>query len=133
METISVLTGMLKDKDEYLIVKRSETDDFYPGNWEFPGGHLEDGETLKEGLSRELKEEINFDLLINPVLTHYYDEIKNENNHCIHVIELDFIINVDKKDLNIKLSSEHSDFKWVKKDSQLLDEYIKDKFSNINN
>lgn len=26
-----VLTGILKDKDEFLIVKRSEDDDKYPG------------------------------------------------------------------------------------------------------
>lgn len=42
-----VLTGILKSNDEFLVVKRSENDDLYPGVWEFPGGHLENGETLK--------------------------------------------------------------------------------------
>lgn len=53
MNTKIVLTGILKSNDLYLIVKRSENDDLYPGAWEFPGGHLEEGETLKEGLKRE--------------------------------------------------------------------------------
>ena len=48
MNTKIVLTGILKDNDEFLVVKRSENDDLYPGAWEFPGGHLEKGETLKE-------------------------------------------------------------------------------------
>lgn len=41
MNTKIVLTGILKDNDELLVVKRSENDDLYPGTQEFPGGHLE--------------------------------------------------------------------------------------------
>ena len=131
MSTKIVLTGILKDGNELLIVKRSENDDLYPGAWEFPGGHLENGETLKEGLKRELFEEIGFDMDFEPIITHYYDEIKEKNNELIHDLEIDFIINVKKEDVNIALSSEHCDFKWVTKESDLLDEYIKDKLINI--
>ncbi|MGM9881748.1 MAG: NUDIX domain-containing protein [Bacilli bacterium] len=53
MNTRIVLTGILRDNDEFLVVKRSENNDLYPGAWEFPGGHLEKGENLKEGLKRE--------------------------------------------------------------------------------
>ena len=131
MSTKIVLTGILKDDNELLIVKRSENDDLYPGAWEFPGGHLENGETLKEGLKRELFEEIGFNIDFEPIITHYYDEIKEKNNELIHDLEIDFIINVKKEDVNVVLSSEHCDFKWVTKDSDLLDEYIKDKLINI--
>ena len=131
MSTKIVLTGILKDGNELLIVKRSENDDLYPGAWEFPGGHLENGETLKEGLKRELFEEIGFDIDFEPIITHYCDEIKEKNNELIHDLEIDFIINVKKEDVNIVLSSEHCDFKWVTKESDLLDEYIKDKLINI--
>ena len=131
MNTKIVLTGILKDNDEFLVVKRSENDDLYPGAWEFPGGHLEAGETLKEGLKRELREEIGYDKEINPIITHYYDEVKTKNDELIHDLEIDFIINVSKSDINVKLSDEHCDYKWVKKDSDLLDEYIQDKLTNI--
>lgn len=131
MDTKIVLTGILKDKDEFLVVKRSENDELYPGAWEFPGGHLEKGETLKEGLKRELLEEIGFNLDFNPIITHYYDEVKNKNNELIHDLEIDFIINVNKSDINVVLSNEHCDFKWVKRDSELLDEYILGKLDNI--
>jgi len=131
MKTIIVLTGILKDNDLFLTVKRNENDDLFPGAWEFPGGHLEEGETLKEGLKRELKEEIGFTSDFEPIITHYYDEIKKENNELIHNLEIDFIINVDSSKIKIKLSNEHSDYKWVTKDSDYLDDFIKDKLSNI--
>lgn len=132
MNTKIVLTGILKSNDEFLVVKRSENDDLYPGAWEFPGGHLENGETLKEGLKRELCEEIGFNSEFNPIITHYYDEIKNKNGEIIHNLEIDFIINVKKENIDIRLSDEHCDYKWVTRDSELLDDFIKDKLSNMN-
>ena len=126
-----VLTGILKDNDLLLVVKRNENDILFPGAWEFPGGHLEDGETIKQGLARELKEEIGFNEDFNPIITHYTDEIKQKDGKMVHNIEIDFIIDVNKEDLKIKLSEEHSEYKWVKRDSKLLDSYIKEKLSNI--
>jgi len=131
MNTKIVLTGILKDNDEFLVVKRSEFDELYPGAWEFPGGHLENGETLKEGLKRELFEEIGFNLEVEPIITHYYDEVKNKNDKLYHDLEIDFVINVNKSDINVTLSEEHCDYKWVKRDSNLLDDYIKEKLVNI--
>ena len=126
-----VLTGILRDKDLFLIVKRNENDNLYPGVWEFPGGHLEDGETIKEGLKRELLEEIGYTDEFNPRITHYYDEIKSKNGKLIYNLEIDFIINVDRSNLEIKLSNEHSEYKWVTKDSKCLDDFIKCKLSNL--
>ena len=131
METKIVLTGILKDKNEFLVVKRNEEDELYPGAWEFPGGHLEEGETLKEGLARELKEEIGFETNFNPIITHYYDEVKKDGEKFIHDLEIDFIINVDKNNVNVRLSNEHCDYKWVTKESDLLDEFIKAKLCNL--
>ena len=131
MKTQIVLTGILRDKDLFLIVKRNENDNLYPGVWEFPGGHLEDGETIKEGLKRELLEEIGFTDEFNPRITHYYDEIKSKNGKLIYNLEIDFIINVDRSNLEIKLSNEHSEYKWVTKDSKCLDDFIKCKLSNL--
>jgi|BioPla2DNA2_1021312.scaffolds.fasta_scaffold05514_12 8-oxo-dGTP diphosphatase len=131
METRIVLTGILKDNDLLLAVKRNENDDMFPGAWEFPGGHLEEGETIQEGLFRELKEELGISLDAKPIITNYTDEIKNKNDRLIHNIEIDFIINVKKEDINVTLSSEHTEYKWLDKDSDLLDEYIKSKLDNI--
>lgn len=131
MKTDIVLTGILKDHDLLLVVKRNENDELFPGAWEFPGGHLEKNELLKDGLKRELFEEIGFDRDFTPIITHYFDEIKEKNGQMIHMIEIDFIINVDRNNINVVLSNEHSDYKWVTKKSNDLDDYIKDKLKNI--
>lgn len=132
MKTEIIVTGILKCDDLFLIIKRSINDDFYPGFWEFPGGHLEDGETLNEALKRELEEEIGYTLDSIPIITNYFDEVKTFENKLVHNLEIDFIITVDKTKLNIKLSNEHSEYKWVKKDSKYLDNFIKNKLKNIN-
>ena len=127
MDTRIVVTGILKDNDEFLVVKRSLDDDLYPGAWEFPGGHIETGETLYDGLKRELYEEIGFNYGFKPIITNYSDEVEKN----IHNIEIDFVIDVDKSLVNVILSDEHCDYKWVTKDSELLDDFIKDKLENI--
>lgn len=131
MKAEIIVTGILKCDDLFLIVRRSKNYDFYPGSWEFPGGHLEDGETLNEALKRELEEEIGYTLDSIPIITNYFDEVKTFENKLVHNLEIDFIITVDKTKLKIKLSNEHSEYKWVKKDSKYLDNFIKNKLKNI--
>lgn len=46
-----------KDGTEYLLAQRPEGK-AYAGYWEFPGGKLEPGETLREALVREIQEEL---------------------------------------------------------------------------
>ena len=131
MERKLVLTGIIKCKDEYLVVKRSKTDAFLPGAWEFPGGNIEDGELILNAFKREIFEEIGINIDTNNVkLINFYDKIK-EKETIYHYIELDFLIELKNKDINIVLSQEHSDYTWVKADSDLLDEFIKNKIKNI--
>ena len=126
-----VLTGIINYKDEYLVVQRSKNDDFLPGVWEFPGGNIEDDELIYDALKRELFEEVGFLINDNNIrLVHYYDEIK-EKKEKYHYIELDFLIKVESKNINIKLSDEHDSYCWINKDSDLIDEYIKNKLSNV--
>ena len=40
-------------------------------------------------------------------------------------------INVKKDEIEINLSEEHCDYKWVTKDSEYLDDFIRDKLKNI--
>lgn len=131
METRIVVTGILKDKDLFLVVRRSKEDDLYPGCWEFPGGHIEFGETIIDALKRELKEEIGFSDFDNPIITNYTDEVKEKSGKTIHNIELDFIIEANKENINITLSKEHTEYAWVPKESELLDDYIKAKLLNL--
>ena len=53
-----VVFGILLHRDSVLLVKRAESRAFYPGVWDFPGGHSEEGEEPEETLLRELAEEL---------------------------------------------------------------------------
>lgn len=122
-----VVTAILKSGDNFLLVKRSVFEDKYAGMWEFPGGHVEKQEKICDAIKRELKEELNLELNTNFNLIGYSDELDNN----VYTLELDFLVYVDKDKIKISLSDEHSEYKWVLKDSPLMDDYIKNKIKNI--
>lgn len=53
-----VVAGILLRGDRVLLVKRAASRSFYPGVWDIPGGHSEDGEVPEQTLVRELAEEL---------------------------------------------------------------------------
>ena len=51
------------DKDDKLLMtRRAARMNYFPSAWVFPGGHLEIGETLEEGVIREIVEETGIDI-----------------------------------------------------------------------
>ena len=58
-----VTAAIIKKDDSYLITQRASNDKL-PLKWEFPGGKVEMGETPEECLIREIKEELNLDIVI---------------------------------------------------------------------
>ena len=59
---MKVVCGILIWNDRILIGKRFANNKFHPSKWEFPGGKVEDGETIDEALIREFKEELDIDV-----------------------------------------------------------------------
>jgi 8-oxo-dGTP diphosphatase len=59
---VEVAVGVLFHADgSFLLTSRPEGKP-YSGYWEFPGGKLEAGETVKEALVRELREELGIQI-----------------------------------------------------------------------
>jgi len=54
-----IAAALIEDNGKILIAQRGREEDPLRGMWEFPGGKLEKGETLKECLKRELSEELS--------------------------------------------------------------------------
>lgn len=58
---------LLNDKGEILLQKRSSTKEIEPNKWAWHGGHVIAGETSKEAIIRETKEELGLTLSKNQI------------------------------------------------------------------
>ena len=115
MNPTDVVAAIIKKGDHYLLAKRSK--EKYMGlKWEFPGGKVEQNETFKDALSREILEELNVDIEIHNKVAEegYLDE---EINIVLHYYLCTLI------DTNIVLS-EHEAIEWVKKKDFLKYEFV---------
>ncbi len=68
--TLIVVAGVLHREGKLLIGQRM-ADDRHGLKWEFPGGKVEAGETPKEALARELREELAIDAVIGREIARY--------------------------------------------------------------
>ena len=59
---VEVAAGLLMDDEGRLLACRRSPERSWPGWWEFPGGKIEFGETPRQALVRELKEELSIDV-----------------------------------------------------------------------
>ncbi len=57
LRRVHVAAGVIL-RDRQVLIARRHQQAHQGGLWEFPGGKLEDGESVAEALSRELQEEI---------------------------------------------------------------------------
>jgi len=60
---IKVTAALIIDSGKVLIAKRKPTARL-GGMWEFPGGKIENGESPKSCLARELREEFEIDVVV---------------------------------------------------------------------
>ena len=74
---IPVVAGFLKKDGKILVGQRPENNSL-PGQWEFPGGKIEPGETPEQALVRELQEELGIDAEVGDLklaCTHSYGDV----------------------------------------------------------
>jgi len=62
MTEVHVAVGVIVS-DGHIFLTRRHEDVHQGGKWEFPGGKVEEGESVAQALHRELKEEIAIDVL----------------------------------------------------------------------
>ena len=61
MKITEVAAAVIERPGEFLLAQRPEGKP-YPGYWEFPGGKIEPGESPREALVRELREELGIEV-----------------------------------------------------------------------
>ena len=90
---------------KFLILQRSTKETSKHGLWELPGGKVEKGETPRETAVIEVKEEAGLDIKLKANLGPHHDDKMKKTYHAY--------VAVPKKGQRVKLSEEHSDYKWV--------------------
>lgn len=111
MKTLRVVAAIMKATNEagqpiIFATQRGYGD--LRGGWEFPGGKIEDGETPQEALVREIKEELDTEIVVGELI----DTI--EYDYPTFHLSMDcFWAEIVSGDLALK---EHEAAKWLTKD-----------------
>jgi len=98
---------IFREDGRFLTIRRSKTAPSRPLHWDLPGGDLDFGEDVKEGMIREIKEETG--LRVNDLRV--IDAISGFNDIHEFWVTIYYIAQPITKD--VILSYEHDDFKWV--------------------
>ena len=101
---IQVVCAVILKENKILIAQRSEKMKL-PLKWEFPGGKLEEGENEEQAITREIKEELNIDILpLKKISSHIHDYGSFKINLIAYLC--DYVTG------DIELL-EHKDFKFI--------------------
>lgn len=107
MKHIEVVAAVIeKDDKVFCCQKGNKGECAY--KWEFPGGKMEPGETHKQALIREIKEELDCLIKVNNYLT----TINHQYNTFHLTMHVYLCALIDKE----PILSEHIDSKWCSKD-----------------
>lgn len=111
MKTIRVVAAVIKAVNEQgkeIILATQRGYGEFKGGWEFPGGKLEEGETPKEALIREIKEELDADIVVGDLI-----DIVEYDYPKFHLSMKCFWCELQSEHLVL---NEHEDAKWLSKD-----------------
>ena len=63
MKIVNVAAAVIRDGNRIFATQRGYGE--FKDMWEFPGGKIEEGETAEQALIREIREELDADILVN--------------------------------------------------------------------
>ena len=97
-----------------LLVKHvPERGGFWQGKWICPGGELELGETIEEGIKREVMEETQLEIDLVTLLPPFDRIVRSNNTVSLHVIYIDYLARVTGGKL--RTGSDIGEAIWVEK------------------
>lgn len=106
-KAIEAVNVVIVNKDKKVLIAKRKPDKPMPNKWEFPGGKLEENETLRECGVREIKEELEIDVAIDEYVG-YEDLEFDEKNFRLHIYTARKID--EKQELRL---NEHTESAWV--------------------
>lgn len=110
---IQVTAAIIRENNKIMICQRGEADECSL-LWEFPGGKLEEGESLEECIIREIKEELELDI---EVISIFAKTLYHFDGKEIHFTFYNAKISMGDLKLNV-----HNAVKWV--DIKEMEKYL---------
>lgn len=108
-----------EDGIKVFLPKRADTKGFLPGVYELPGGHIDYGEDLVEGLERELREELKMGVSVGDPFNAFTYQNLVKGSHSAEVVYFaQFTDPLDQITLN---SVDHSGYRWFSEDDVIRD------------
>lgn len=122
MKTIRVVAAVIRSEDKIFATARGYGE--FKGQWEFPGGKFEQGETSEEALVREIKEELEIEIKVGEIIhTIEYDyPTFHLSMDCFwgEIIKGDLILK-EAEDARWLTMDQIYDVKWLPTDIILID------------
>ena len=106
MKTVKVVAAIIRDRDRIFATQRGYGE--YKDGWEFPGGKIEPGETPQQALQREIKEELDTEILVGDLFT-----VVEHDYPDFHLSMQCFLCTISSGELKLK---EHEAAKWLTRD-----------------
>ena len=106
MKQIKVVAAIIQKENKILATKRGYGE--FINMWEFPGGKIKSGETKKQALVREIKEELNIEINVDKFALDIEYQYPN-----FYLFMSCFMCSI--KEGSIELL-EHNDGKWITKE-----------------
>ena len=124
----TVVGGLIYQNKKILICQRKKEGD-HSLKWEFPGGKLKDFEENQEALKRELKEELNIEIIKMSFFDEYlyeYKELSKKLKLVFYQIfqfegEMQNLVHHQLKWIDI---SNLSDYDFLEGDQKIIDKLI---------
>lgn len=105
MKTIRVVAAIIVENDKIFATQRGYGE--FKGGWEFPGGKIEEGETPRQALVREIKEELDTEIEVGELVE------RVEYDYPQFHLSMDcFLCKIKSGKLVLK---EHEDAKWLRR------------------
>ena len=118
-EIMVAVGAVIRDEnDRVLLVKhRPERGGFWQGKWICPGGKLELGERIEDGIRREIKEETNLEIRLTSPLASFDRIVESEGQTELHVIYITYL--AEKSEGDLRPDSDVGEAFWVTREDIL--------------
>lgn len=107
MKKIQVVAAIIKEDNKILATQRGYGE--FQGGWEFPGGKIELGETKEEALIREIREELDTEVIVEEL----FDTVEYDYPN-FHLSMDCFICSIKTGNFVLK---EHQEARWLTKET----------------